>query len=137
MFAHGSGNASAKHGTVTPNPLDALVRCDHCMARHQAVCGALDEEQIRKLAQIAHRKTIAAGQTIISEEEPVELFASIISGAVKLTKTLPDAASRSWRCCSRPTFSVAPIARAIHTRGSRHGRGDLHFPQSCLPAGSV
>ncbi|MCB1379046.1 MAG: Crp/Fnr family transcriptional regulator [Alphaproteobacteria bacterium] len=78
------------HGTVTDFVPDILHRCDHCAVRHQAVCGAMDEVQIKKLAQIAHRKKIPAGQTIISDEEPVDFFANVISGAVKLTKTLPD-----------------------------------------------
>ena len=39
---------------------------------------------------IARRKKIAAGQTIITEEESVEFFANITFGAVQLTKTLPD-----------------------------------------------
>jgi CRP/FNR family transcriptional regulator len=67
-----------------------LQRCEHCPVRHQAVCGAMDEVQIRKLAQISHRKKIPAGQTIISDDAPVDFFANVISGAVKLTKTLPD-----------------------------------------------
>lgn len=50
----------------------------------------MDDIQVKKLAQIAHRKKIAAGQTIISDEEPVNFFANVISGAIKLTKTLPD-----------------------------------------------
>jgi len=50
----------------------------------------MDEVQIKKLAQIAHRKKISAGQTIISDEDPVDFFANVISGAIKLTKTLPD-----------------------------------------------
>ena len=58
--------------------------------RHKAVCGAMDEVQIEKLAHIAHRKKIPSGQTIISDEEPVDFFANVVSGAIKLTKTLPD-----------------------------------------------
>ncbi len=78
------------HGS-TPNGLsDVLQRCEHCPVRHQAVCGAMDEVQIKKLALLAHRKKFPAGRTIISDEEPVDFFANIISGAVKLTKTLPD-----------------------------------------------
>jgi CRP/FNR family transcriptional regulator, anaerobic regulatory protein len=50
----------------------------------------MDDVQIKKLAQIAHRKKIPAGHTIISDEEPVDFFANIVTGAVKLTKTLPD-----------------------------------------------
>ena len=78
------------HGTITSPLPEVLHRCDHCPVRHRAVCGAMDEVQIRKLGQIAHRKKIAQGQTIISDEEPVDFFANVISGAVKLIKTLPD-----------------------------------------------
>jgi CRP/FNR family transcriptional regulator len=78
------------HGTVTTNLPDVLHRCEHCPVRHQAVCGAMDEVQLKKLGQIAHRRKVAAGQTIISDAEPVDFFANVISGAVKLTKTLPD-----------------------------------------------
>ena len=40
--------------------------------------------QVKKLAQIAHRKKVPSGQTIISDEEPVDFFANVISGAIKL-----------------------------------------------------
>ena len=78
------------HGTVTTNIPDVLHRCDHCPVRHQAVCGAMDNVQLQKLSQISRRKRISAGQTIISDAEPVDFFANVVSGAVKLTKTLPD-----------------------------------------------
>lgn len=78
------------HGAAPVALPEILQRCDHCPVRHQAVCGAMDEGLIRKLGQIAHRKKIPAGHTIISDEEPVDFFANVISGAVKLTKTLPD-----------------------------------------------
>lgn len=78
------------HGTVTTILPDIMHRCDHCPVRHQAVCGAMDDVQIQKLSLIAHRKKVSAGQTIISDAEPVDFFANVISGAVKLTKTLPD-----------------------------------------------
>jgi CRP/FNR family transcriptional regulator len=78
------------HGSLPSSLPDVMLRCDHCSVRHQAVCGAMDDVQVKKLAQIAHRKKISAGQTIISDEEPVDFFANVISGAIKLTKTLPD-----------------------------------------------
>lgn len=78
------------HGTAHQPLPDGLQRCSHCPVRHQAVCGAMDEDQIRKLGQIARRRQVRAGQTIISDQEPVDFFANIISGTVKLTKTLPD-----------------------------------------------
>ena len=51
------------HGTPTSTLPDVMQRCDHCAVRHQAVCGAMDDVQVKKLAQIAHRKKVPAGQT--------------------------------------------------------------------------
>jgi CRP/FNR family transcriptional regulator len=98
------GNIDIMHGTVTSNLPQAMDRCDHCTVRHQAVCGALDEEQMKKLATIAHRKKIAVGQTIISDEQPVDFLANIISGAVKLTKTLPDGRQQIVALLFAPDF---------------------------------
>lgn len=78
------------HGTATCVLPNMMHRCGQCPVRHQAVCGAMDEVQIKKLALIAHRKKVSAGQTIISDEEPVDFFANVITGAIKLTKSLPD-----------------------------------------------
>jgi CRP/FNR family transcriptional regulator len=50
----------------------------------------MDDAQLRKLSQIAHRKHYTAGQTILSDQEPVDFFANVISGTIKLTKTMPD-----------------------------------------------
>ena len=76
---------------TVPLVLPELVQpCDLCPVRHRAVCGALDEVQIAQLGRIAHRKQIPAGRTIISDEEPADFFANVVSGTVKLTKTLPD-----------------------------------------------
>ena len=84
------GDGIVMHGLLPTALSDVLQRCEHCAVRHQSVCGAMDEVQIKKLARISHRKMVSAGQTIISDEEPVDFFANIVSGAVKLTKTLPD-----------------------------------------------
>lgn len=78
------------HETTPIELPEVMQRCDHCPVRHQAVCGAMEESQLKRLAQIAHRRKIPAGQTIISDTTPVDFFANIISGAVKLTKTMPD-----------------------------------------------
>lgn len=69
---------------------DTILRCENCAVRHQAVCGAMDSTQISRLNQIARRRKLAAGQTIMSDEDRAEFFANVISGTVKLTKTLPD-----------------------------------------------
>lgn len=54
------------------------------------MCGALEGRRIEKLNRIAHRRTFAAGQMILAEGAHAEFFGSIVSGVVKLTKTLAD-----------------------------------------------
>lgn len=68
---------------------DAL-RCEHCSIRHQAVCGAMNDAEIESLNAIAHRRKYTAGQIIVSDQEPADFFANVLSGTIKLTKTLPD-----------------------------------------------
>ena len=68
----------------------SLHRCQSCAVRNQAVCGAMSDEQISRLSEISHRKKYSAGQLIMSDEEPVTFFANIISGTIKLTKTIAD-----------------------------------------------
>ena len=100
------------HGTITSTLPDVLQRCEHCVVRHQAVCGAMDEVQVRKLSHIAHRRKIPAGQTIISDSEPVDFFANVISGAVKLTKTLPDGRQQIVGLLFAPDFLGRAYSRS-------------------------
>ena len=74
------------HG-VLPEP---LLRCENCAVRNQAVCGAMDAQQIIRLNAIARRRKLVAGQTIMSDQDKAEFFANVVSGTVKLTKTMPD-----------------------------------------------
>jgi CRP/FNR family transcriptional regulator, anaerobic regulatory protein len=70
--------------------MDHLHRCQRCVVRKLAVCGAMSDEQLNCLNEIAHYKKYAAGQTIISSDQPVTLFANIVSGTIKLTKVTAD-----------------------------------------------
>jgi len=54
------------------------------------VCGALDGEELELLNRIARRRHFSVGQVIMSDEDRSEFFANVVSGVIKLTKTLPD-----------------------------------------------
>lgn len=69
---------------------DPHLRCDSCAVRHRAVCGALSRAEIERLNQIAHHKLLPPGQIILHDNAEMPYFANIISGVVKLTKTLTD-----------------------------------------------
>ncbi len=64
--------------------------CNGCAVRHLAVCGALDGREVEKLNRIGHHRHFRAGQIILAEGTHAEYVAAIVSGVVKLTKTLAD-----------------------------------------------
>ena len=70
--------------------VENTTRCGTCAIRHRAICDALSTDEIQALNRISRRRTIPAGQTILSEGEAHTIFANIVSGVVKLTKTLDD-----------------------------------------------
>jgi CRP/FNR family transcriptional regulator, anaerobic regulatory protein len=70
--------------------VENATRCGGCTIRHKAICAALSAEDVGVLNRIARRRTVAAGQVILSEGEASTIFANIVSGVVKLTKTLDD-----------------------------------------------
>lgn len=67
-----------------------VIGCELCSIRNRAVCGALSEDELDQLNRIARRRSISAGETIMSDEEPADFLANILAGVIKLTKTLAD-----------------------------------------------
>lgn len=66
------------------------LRCQQCAIRHQAVCGALTDEELAALSAVARQKRVPAGDAILQAEEEAPFFANIVSGVVKLSKVLTD-----------------------------------------------
>lgn len=66
------------------------VLCASCEARHRGVCGALNAEQLGELARASHLQVIEAGRELVGDTEQVESYSNVLSGVVKLTKTLSN-----------------------------------------------
>lgn len=66
------------------------LKCDACSVRNRALCGTLSREELTQLNLIGRFKELAPGEIIQSEPEGPNYFANVISGVVKLTKSLPD-----------------------------------------------
>ncbi len=64
--------------------------CTSCAVRHKAVCAALSDDEIARLNAIARFKRYDAGHVILRDNEEPDYFANVISGVVKLTKSLAD-----------------------------------------------
>jgi CRP/FNR family transcriptional regulator len=71
-------------------PLDNLSHCETCAIRHRGLCLAASGEAIVELDRIANPHHYTTGQTIVSEGVPVDFVANVVSGVVKLTKTMSD-----------------------------------------------
>jgi CRP/FNR family transcriptional regulator len=70
--------------------MEKYTRCDACAIRHRALCEALSRPELMALNQISSRKLVPKGKTILAEGEERSFFANIVSGVVKLTKSLED-----------------------------------------------
>jgi CRP/FNR family transcriptional regulator, anaerobic regulatory protein len=64
--------------------------CEACAIRVGALCGAINSEELVKLNAIARHKRIPAGQIILRCDEAPPYFATVMSGVVKLSRTLGD-----------------------------------------------
>lgn len=63
--------------------------CFECGIRSRALCCALSPEQLAALNRISYRRRYPAGR-LIGGIETEDWFANVLSGVVKLTKTLAD-----------------------------------------------
>jgi CRP/FNR family transcriptional regulator len=66
------------------------LKCETCAVRNRALCGSLSRDELAQLNLIGRFKDLAPGEIIQSEPEGPNYFANVISGVVKLTKSLPD-----------------------------------------------
>jgi len=64
--------------------------CSQCAVREQALCKVLSPQDLAKLNRLAHHKRYPAGQVLTGLAAPDGWCATILSGVVKLTKSLPD-----------------------------------------------
>jgi CRP/FNR family transcriptional regulator len=76
------------YGSTTP--LVDLAHFKNCATRHRGFCSAASPEALAELDRIANPHHYATGQTIISEGVDIDFVANVVSGIVKLTKTMPD-----------------------------------------------
>jgi CRP/FNR family transcriptional regulator len=64
--------------------------CAVCAVRDSAICCTLPKEQLSRLNRNSYQRQYAAGQFIAGAGQRQDWFATVVSGVVKLTKTMPD-----------------------------------------------
>ena len=73
------------------------------------MCGALDAEQLAELARASHLQVVPEGAELIGDAERVESYSNVLSGVVKLTKTLPDGRQQIVGLQFAPDFLGRPF----------------------------
>jgi CRP/FNR family transcriptional regulator len=69
---------------------DLPVLCRSCEARHRGMCGVLDAKELVELSKHTRVVREGAGTELVTEAMPVETYANVMKGVVKLSKVLED-----------------------------------------------
>ncbi|MFC5386226.1 Crp/Fnr family transcriptional regulator [Aquamicrobium segne] len=88
--------------------------CEACESRHKGMCGALQVEQLAILARIAHKREAKSGAELLAEAEQADVYANVLSGVVKLTKTLSDGRQQIVGLQFAPDFLGRPFRKESH-----------------------
>lgn len=64
--------------------------CAACEIRTIGVCGSLEPEELERMRRIVMEVHHHPGQVVFSEGDPADSLYNVVSGAVRLTKLLPD-----------------------------------------------
>ncbi|MFZ1681515.1 MAG: Crp/Fnr family transcriptional regulator [Rhizobiaceae bacterium] len=85
--------------------------CKACEARHRGICGALAPDQLVTLNRHATRRNLQAGENLMADSDEVTTYGAILSGVVKLTKTLPDGRQQIVGLQFAPDFLGRPFRK--------------------------
>jgi len=83
--------------------------CVSCDARHKGICGALDQEQLVALAKTSHKQHAESGTELLGDAERINTYAVVLSGVVKLAKTLSDGRQQIVSLQFAPDFLGRPF----------------------------
>ena len=91
------------HNSQIPN------LCRSCEARHQGICGALSNEQLIRLNRYSSQRSITSGSELIGDEEEISTYANVLSGVIKLAKTMSDGRQQIVGLQFAPDFLGRPF----------------------------
>ena len=83
--------------------------CRACEARHRGICGALSDTELQRLSKHTTKRVAGRKQELIHEEDQVHTYSNILSGAVKLTKLMPDGRQQIVGLQFAPDFLGRPF----------------------------
>ncbi|MCO5063288.1 MAG: Crp/Fnr family transcriptional regulator [Rhizobiaceae bacterium] len=109
------------------------VLCVSCEARHRGVCGALEPEQLVALARTSSKHRATEGEVLVGDAQDVERYSNLLSGVVKLTKTLSDGRQQIVGLQFAPDFIGRPFrAESDLTAEAATGVELCSFPRRAI-----
>lgn len=94
-------------------PLQRRTGCLQCAVREQALCKVLNPQDLAKLNRHAYHKRFAAGQLLSGLTAEPGWCATVLSGVVKLTKSLADGRQQIVALLFPSDFLGRPWARPL------------------------
>lgn len=115
------------HNSDVPN------LCKACEARHKGICGALNSEQLLRLNRYSSQRSATAGSELVGDEEEVSNYANVLSGVIKLAKTMADGRQQIVGLQFAPDFLGRPFHAS--SRVSAEAASDVRlctFPKKLI-----
>jgi CRP/FNR family transcriptional regulator, anaerobic regulatory protein len=109
------GQTSLERRNVT---LQRRTGCLNCAVRDQALCQVLSPADLAKLNRQAYHKRFSAGQLLTGLTAAQGWCATILSGVVKLTKSLPDGRQQIVGLLFPADFLGRPWGRSLSTNSA-------------------
>lgn len=66
------------------------AKCEQCPVRGRSFCRLAENAAFFELAAISHIKSFRSGETIIGQNDPSVIVGNVVSGVLKLVKSLSD-----------------------------------------------
>lgn len=87
------------------------LRCHECPIRYSGICGALNDDEHKRLSLLSRRRGVAAHTLIFADGDEALQYACVVSGIVKLVKTLGDGRQHIIGLLYPPDFLGQPFGR--------------------------
>lgn len=107
--------------------------CTACEARQHGICAALDAAQLVALARLSRKHRADEGEELVGEAENIENYSNLLSGVVKLTRTLSDGRQQIVGLRFAPEF----LGRPFHAESKLNAEAATNVTLCSFPRAAI